>query len=150
MATRVTKFFWQLFITSFFIFGCKTPGIIIEESNFSVKQHRIAIASALGQVRSVSENGRVVMSYYHDRELKGFEVAPTMNERLYTKVTILGSRRPYRISVEVRIEQRDSETKKFHDIGLDEDLGQKRASAISDLLNQSRADGTLFDEELPF
>ena len=144
------KFFCKLFITSLFVLGCKTPGIIIEDSNFSVKQHRIAIASALGLVRSVSENGRVILSNYHDREFKAFDSTPILSERLYTKVTILGSRRPYRISVEVRIEQRDSETKKFYDIGLDEDLGQKRASAISDLLNQGRAEGSLFDEELPF
>lgn len=137
-------------ITFFLILGCKTPGIIIEESNYSVKRHRIAIAAALGPVQNVSENGRVVYSYYHDRELKNFEMTPDIKERLYTKVAILGSRRPYRVSVEVRIEQKDSTTKKFIDVGLDEDLAQKRADVITGLLNQGRADGSLFDEELPF
>ena len=132
------------------MFGCQTPGIIIDESNYSVKQHRIAVTAALGQVRSISENGRVMRSFYHDRSFKGFEVSSKTKERLYTQVSILGTRRPYRVSIEVHIEQRDPDSQKFEDVGLDEGLGLKRAAVIQDMLNQSRDTTSIFDEEAPF
>ncbi|MEQ1721946.1 MAG: hypothetical protein ABL930_02140 [Pseudobdellovibrio sp.] len=139
-------------IISVFLFfvGCQTTGFMIEESNYSVKQHRIAVTAALGQVRSVSENGRVILSYYHDKTLKGIEITTKTRERLYTKVAILGSRRPYRVSIEVHVEQRDPYSKKFYEIGLDESLGRKRAIAIREMLNQSRDETSSFDEENPF
>lgn len=135
---------------AFIVSGCQTPGFIIEESNYSVRQHRIAITAALGQVRSVSENGRVILSYYHDRNFKGFEVTAKTKERLYTKVAVLGTRRPYKVSIEVHVEQRDPETRKFIEIGLDEGLGRKRAFAIREMLSQSRDETSSFDEENPF
>lgn len=141
------------FLSSFyflFLLGCETPGLVITESNYSVKQHRVAITAALGQVRSISQNGREIYSYYHDRGFKGFEITIKTKERLYTKVVILGNRRPYTVSVEVRVEQKDRETKKFVDIGLDESLSRKRALAIKEMLNQSRDDGSVFDEGVPF
>lgn len=144
----INKYCFSLVIL--FFLGCETPGLVIEESNYSAKQHRIAITAALGQIRSISENGRVLLSYYHDRSFKGFEVTAKTKERLYTKVSVLGNRRPYNISVEVHVEQRDLETNKFIDIGLDESLGRRRALAIKEMLNQSRGDSSMFDEEVPF
>lgn len=148
MKLRIKKYSACLFIL--FFLGCQTPGYIIEESNYSVKQHRIAVIAALGQARSISQNGREIFSYYHDRAFNGFEVTMKTKERLYTQVKILGSRRPYRVAVEVHIEQRDPETKRFYEVGLDEGLGLKRAIAIKDMLNQSRENSTVFDEETPF
>ena len=144
----VKKYLTYLFIL--FFLGCQTPGYIIEESNYSVKQHRIAITAALGQVRSVSENGRVILSFYHDHAFKGFEVTSKTKERLYTQVIILGTRRPYRVSIEVHIEKRDPDSNDFQDIGLDEGLGLKRMLTIKEMLNQSRDTGGMFDEEAPF
>lgn len=144
----VKKYLTYLFIL--FFLGCQTPGYIIEESNYSVKQHRIAITAALGQVRSVSENGRAILSFYHDRAFKGFEVTSKTKERLYTQVIILGTRRPYRVSIEVHIEKRDPDSNDFQDIGLDEGLGLKRMLTIKEMLNQSRDTGGMFDEEAPF
>lgn len=133
-----------------FSLGCETRGLVIAESNYSVSQHRIAITAALGQVRSISQNGREIYSYYHDRSLKGFEVTAKTKERLYTKVVILGNRRPYTVSVEVHVERKDRETKKFVDIGLDDGLSRKRALVIKEMLNQSRDESATFDEGLPF
>lgn len=139
-----------VFLLVLFFLGCRTPGLVIEESDYSVKQHRVAVTAALGQVRGVSQNGRTMISYYHDRSFKGFEVTAKTQERLYTKVSVLGSRRPYVVSVEVHIEQKDPETNKFIDIGLEENLGRKRALAIKSMLNQSRDQSGVFDEEVPF
>lgn len=142
---------FPLFLAGIFaIAGCQTPGYLIEESNYSVKQHRIAITQVMGPINTVSANGRELTSMYHDRNLKNFEVTPKTRERLYTKAVILGSIRPYRVSVEVRIEQRDPDTGRFLDIGIDDELSRRRALAIRDQLNQSPASGGIFDQEAPF
>lgn len=133
-----------------FLLGCQTPGYIIEESNYSVKQHRIAITAALGQVKSVSQNGREILTYYHDKSFKGFEVTAKTKERLYTKVTILGNRRPYSVSIEVHVEQRDPDSRQFVDVGLDDRLSKKRAQSIKEMLNQSPEKTSSFDDEAPF
>lgn len=130
--------------------SCATPGYVLEESNYSVKQHRIAITAALGLVRQVSQNGRVVLSLYHDKNLKNIEVNPKTRERYFTRVTVLGSIRPYRVQVEVIQEKRDPDTKEFMPVGLDEDLAEKRAMVVQNMLNQSRDEGRTFDEEAPF
>lgn len=121
-----------------------------EESNYSVKQHRVAVAQVLRLIASVSINGREITSAYHDRSFKYFEVTPQTKERLYTKVIILGSRRPYRFSVEVHIEQRDPDSRRFVDIGLDEGLARKQAYSIKKVLSQSPEGGGVFDEQDPF
>jgi hypothetical protein len=139
-----------LSILVFSAWGCQTSGVLIEESNYSVKQHRVAIVQALSHVRNVSENGRVIQSYYHDKNLKYFEPTGKTKIRFYTKVTILGERRPYRIAVEVHIEQRDPVTTRFQNIGLEETLSRRRAFDIKSALNQSRESGGVFDEEAPF
>ena len=131
--------------------ACQTPGVVMEEeSNYSVKQHRVAVAQVLRLIASVSINGREITSAYHDRNLKFFEVTPQTKERLYTNVIILGSRRPYRFSVEVHVEQRDPDSRRFVDIGLDEGLARKQAYSIKKVLSQSLESGGVFDEQDPF
>jgi hypothetical protein len=130
--------------------SCATPGYVIEESNYSVKQHRIAITAALGLVRQVSQNGRTVLSLYHDKNFKNIEITPKTRERYFTRVTVLGAIRPFRVQVEVIQERRDPDTKEFMPVGLDEDLAEKRALVVQSMLNQSRDEGTTFDEESPF
>lgn len=130
--------------------GCQTAGYVIENSNFSIKQHRISIINTLGTPRNISENGRVIITPYHDRKFKNIDVTSKTKERLYTKVSVLGVRRPFTVSVEVRVERRDPETKKFQDVGLDDRLARKKAIEIKNSLHQSPEETGLFDEEHPF
>lgn len=143
---------FRILTLSFLIFlaSCATPGVFIEESNYSVKQHRIAITQALGPVREVSRNGRVIYSAYHDAKFKEIEVTAKTKERYYTKVSILGAIRPYKVSVEVLVDRRDPDTKQFAFADHDDELAQKRARTIKEMLNQSRDELTTFDEENPF
>jgi len=112
--------------------------------------HREAIAKVIFLVGEVSDNGRVVTSQYHDRNFKYFQVTAKTKERLYTRATILGVRRPYRFTVEVRVERRDPQTGRFVDLGLDENLSRRQAIAIKNALTQGRENGGIFDEEAPF
>lgn len=139
-----------LFFYLVFLAGCASPGVYLEESNYSVKQHRIAITQALGPVREVSRNGRVIYSAYHDAKFKEIDVTAKTKERYYTKVSILGSMRPYRVSVEVLVDRRDPDTKQFAPADHDDELAQKRLRTIKEMLNQSRDELSTFDEENPF
>ena len=98
----------------------------------------------------MSQNGREMTSHFHDRKLKFLDVTPKTKERLYTKVTILGARRPYDITIAVHVEQRDPDTKNFHDIGLDDNLSLLQAKTIQQALNQSREKVQSIDEGAPF
>lgn len=136
--------------TLIFLSGCATSGIFIEESNYSVKQHRIAITQAFGLVREVSRNGRVITSGYHDGKFKELDVTEKTKARYFSRASVLGSIRPYRVSVEVILEKRDPETGKFIRVEDDETLAAKRAAVIQQMLNQSRDELSTFDEENPF
>lgn len=142
------KIYFSLFVV---IVGCQTSSYIIPESNLSVKENRKAIVAAVGDVKSVSENGREIVTPFHNRSFKVLDDTSTMKTRYYTKVVVLGARRPYEVSVEVRKEQKDPETKKFLDQGIDEGLTQIRMVAIQQMLNQSREKvAPAFDVENPF
>jgi len=125
--------------------SCTTPGVVIEESNYSIKQHRVAITAALGLVREISQNGRTIYSVYHDKAFAELELTPKSKERYYTKATILGPIRPYRVSVEVLKEIKDPELKAWVIVDSDMKLAAPRAAVIEKLLNQSREEGTTFD-----
>lgn len=127
-----------------------TQGVLLAETPLAIRQTRIAVTSALGEARVISQNGREISTHFHDRKLKLLEVTPKVQERLYTKVVILGARRPYDIAVQVHIEQRDPDTKNFYNIGLDENLSLVQGRALQQALNQSRDKAVAIDEGAPF
>jgi hypothetical protein len=139
-----------LILSGLFFSGCATPGYTVENSNYSIKQHRIAITAAFGLVKDISQNGRTVSSMYHDREFKTVELTPKTKARLYSKATVLGAIRPYKISIQVLEERKDPDTRQWIVVENHIDLAEKRAEIIQSLLNQSRDDGGTFDEEAPF
>lgn len=152
MRSKCKEFFLHavgLLLTGLVLSSCQT-GTIISESNLSLTDHRKAIVAAIGQPRVISQNGRELSSYFHDSKFKYLEVTPATKQRLYTKATILGARRPYDIAIEVRIEERDPETNVFQDVGLDDDLGLVRARAVREMLNQSRDKTQTIDGSNPF
>jgi hypothetical protein len=144
------KIFLIAALSFVFMTGCQTPGYIITQTLLPVKQSRIAIIAAIGEARVVSQNGREITSYYHDKKLKYLDVTPKTKRRYYTKATILGARRPYDISIEVHVEVRDRETKTFQDIGLDENLSRLQARAVQKVLNQSLEKAQVIDDGAPF
>ena len=130
--------------------GCQTPGVLIAESHLAISDNRKAIVAAIGPTRLMSVNGRELTSNYHDRNFKFLDVTDKTKRRYYTKVVILGARRPYELSVEVRADERNPETGAFQDIGLDQGLSLARAKTIQELLNQSRDKTSSIDGSNPF
>jgi hypothetical protein len=140
-----------LFAGFMMMVGCQTTeGVVIPESLLPIKQTRIMLVNTLGEARVISENGREFSSQFHDRSLKNIDITAKTTERLYTKVFILGARRPYDIAVEVHIEHRDPDSHEFHDIGLDEKLSMTQAKVIRDALNLSLGKTQNIDEGSPF
>ncbi|MFZ3230061.1 MAG: hypothetical protein WA160_07645 [Pseudobdellovibrio sp.] len=136
--------------TIFFVISCQTHQFLITESYLPVKDHRRAIVAAIGEARIVSQNGREITSHYHDRNFKYIEDPNKVKTRYYTKVMVLGARRPYEVAVEVHIENKNPEKAEYLDQGLDESLSQKRLAAVEHMLNQSRDKPQTIDVENPF
>ena len=142
---------WLLGFFYILALGCQTYPYKIEESNISLKDNRKAVVAAIGDPKSVSENGREIYSHYHNKYFKVLDEPELPKARYYTKVVVLGVRRPYEVSVEVHKEQKDPETRKYMDQGIDEGLTQKRVISIQGMLNQSREKAVpAFDVENPF
>lgn len=120
-----------------FLSGCQTTAFYIEDSNLPVPETRKVIASIIGKPRVISLNGRELMSSFHDRKFEDLDETKKIKARYYTKVVILGPRRPYEISVQVTKEVLDLETMTFVEVGIDESLTQKRAIEIKRALNKS-------------
>ena len=138
------------FIFLILLVGCQTHPFLIKESFLPVKSHRKAIVVVIGEARIVSQNGREITSHYHDKNFKYIEDITKPKTRYYTKVVVLGPRRPYEVSVEVIKEIKDPETNQYYDQGPDEGLSQKRLIDIENVLNQSRDKPQSVDVENPF
>lgn len=120
-----------------FLSSCTTTAYYIEDSTLPVPETRKVITSIIGKPRVISLNGRELSSTYHDRKFEDLDEGKKIKARYYTKVIILGPRRPYEISVQVSKEALDLETMTFVDLGIDESLTQKRALEIKRALNKS-------------
>lgn len=141
---------YLFFIVLFLILSSCQTGYVISDTPLSVKDTRRAFVVALGSVRSVSSNGREVYSYYHDQNFKIINNPNLVKQRYYTKLIILGARRPYDVDVQVREEVKSRETEGYEDIGLDQNLSEIRGQNIKKVLNQSRAKTVNVDGEDPF
>lgn len=143
--------FLLLLIAVMFISSCQTTqGIVLSETPLAIRPTRVAISAALGEPRVISQNGREISTHFHDRKFQFLDVTLKTQERLYTKVLILGARRPYDIVVEVHVERRDPDTKNFQDVGVDEKLSILQARQVQQALNQSRDKAVVIDEGAPF
>lgn len=130
--------YFLTFVFLIFFSGCATtPAYYIEESNLPVPETRKVIASIIGKPRIISLNGREMSSEYHDRKFEELDTTKKIKTRYYTKVVILGPRRPYELSVQVTKEVLDLETMDFVDVGIDEGLTYKKALEIKRSLTKS-------------
>lgn len=138
------------FLFLLFFIGCTTPGYYIQDSILPIPETRKVIAAIIGKPRIISLNGREMSSEFHDRKFQELDETKKIKARYYTKVVILGPRRPYEISVQVNKEVLDLETMTFVDIGMDEGLTQKKAVEIKRALTKSLETYQTIDAEEVF
>lgn len=134
----------------FYFWSCQTPGYFITDSNLAIPETRKAITAVIGKPKSVSLNGRELISEFHDAKFKPIDIEEKVLLRYFTKTVILGVRRPYEINVQVIRQQYENETKKYIETGLDEGLSQIRAKEIKKAHNYSLEKQLRFDGDNPF
>lgn len=130
--------------------GCQTKGYFLEKTPLPVPDIRIAVSAVLGEPRSVSANGRELYSRFHDQQFKYLENQQDRSQpRLYTKVVILGPRRPYDVQVLV-LEEEFDEARGVVFEEVNEDLSLRRAIQLRKALHISREKSRGFDVSNPF
>jgi hypothetical protein len=129
----------------FFISGCRTGGILLQETPLGASETRRTIVSVIGEPLSMSKSGNELISHYYDRKGSRIEKMDMAKERFYTVVTILNDRRPYDLRVEVFHEIRDLEGG-FESRGQDDDRASLTAEKIKQALNQSRDKRNVIDD----
>lgn len=127
------------------IVGCRTGGVILRETPMNVSETRRIIVAVMGEPRSVSQNGRELLSKYYDKNNKQITNMDMARQRLYTHVTVLGDRRPYDVQVEVLVEER-SPSGSFEMTRRDDVKAADVAEKIRQTLNQSRDNRNIIDD----
>lgn len=131
----------------FWIAGCRTGGVILRDSTASLTELKQAIVEAVGQPKKAQDEGREIITDFHDRNFE--EVKEGAKERYYSRISILGDRRPYDVQVEVFIEKKVA-AKKYELIGEDIKLADKLSKKIKAMLNQSRENKNMIDDFRPY
>ena len=138
-----------IILMAFLFSGCQSGGgVVIEDAQYSMAEIRKAANQVLVEVRSVSENGRDVLSHYYDESGKFISNPEKVRKRYYSLVHIDGTRRPYDIDVQVILEEKIEG--EFEDVGLDETKSQTLANKLREHLNQSRSKRNVVDDFKPF
>jgi hypothetical protein len=131
-------------------FSCQTTGYFIQDSNMPVSDTRKHVTALFGRPRALSTNGRELYSSYHDAKFNYLFDSTNVQERYFTKVTILGPRRPYEVQVQVFEEKYELESDAFVNVGVDEDLSFRRALVLQKAMKETLTSSQTLDGDLPF
>ncbi|MFN8790220.1 MAG: hypothetical protein ACK5Y2_02040 [Bdellovibrionales bacterium] len=124
--------------------GCQT-GTFIKGSPAALTDIRKAAVVVLGEPRSVSLDGREIVSKFHDRRGRMDEGLEKAKVRYYTLISILGDRRPYNIKVEV-FQEAKVDPRTYQIIGENHELARKTASRLEEVLNESLKSRNVIDD----
>ena len=133
----MNKIFLAIIAVCTFI-GCAQEQIKAEENEVSIGDLKKAIVSVIGSPRDLSQNQREFTSQYSDLP----NTKP--KQRVFYKVTVLGSRRPYEVEVKAFVEQRQGST--YEEVGEDQKLAQRLLKDIQEKLHQGRDGRNLIDD----
>lgn len=137
-------FFIPLLISMFYLASCQTTGAVIRDTPMSLAEIRRVTITVIGDPRKTNENGHELESTYFDKKKKPIERPNEVKERYYTRVTILGDRRPYDIQVQCLAEIRTPDG--YEDAGEDDGLATEWASEIKKALHESREKRNFIDD----
>lgn len=141
----MSKIFF-LFIAALLMASCSTPqGAVIKESNISLTETRKVIVKMFGEPRSVSQNGREIITDFMDKKGRMIESVKKAKERRYAHITILGERRPYDIVMNVIIETQ-VEPGIYEKVDDDELLSDVLAKNLQTELLKSLENRNIFDD----
>lgn len=139
-----------VFLLMVFCFvSCTTTGVLIKETPSAVSDIRKAFVMTFGQPRMISSNGRELYTQFHEEDFITSEVTDSTKVRRYTKVIILGERRPYDIEIDV-IKERRVDGNTFEIVQHEEALSLRQAKRLKETLDKSRVESKSIDEFTPF
>ena len=143
------KKFWALLFISALGFVCGSAtsmgGTTLSETPLSLTETRKAIASVIGEARMVSENGRELYSTYYDDKGLRFQDGTKVKSRYFSKITVLGDRRPYDGLVQV-IKETKGEEGNFSLDGVDEEKSERLSQKINQALHQGLDNRNVIDD----
>ena len=129
----------------FIFIGCGTRGgVRINEETSSLNDIRAAVKSVLGEPRKISQNQREIYSPYFSPTADPKFDENKARERAFSKVEILGDRRPYDITIEVFIEEKNQG--KYQVVDKDVRLATRFRDEIRKRLNESRDGRNVIDD----
>jgi hypothetical protein len=127
------------------------PGTYVERTsvNASVSQIIKAFDKAAIGLRGKSANGREVVSKYHTPGGDGYDNAATGSQRAFSRLIILGERRPYNLQIQYVIETKKSNGT-YALQSYDQDKAQKVLKALMDYLVTRPDREDFIDDFRPF
>jgi hypothetical protein len=135
------------------VFGCASPpsGPYAERDtvNASVSGIIRAFDRAAVGIRGRSANGRELVSKYHSATGDGYDYADTKAERAYSKLRILGERRPYTLQVQFIVEKRNSKGV-YRMVDYDQEKAEKVLKSLIDYLVTRPEREDFIDDFRPF
>lgn len=121
----------------------------IKEIDWPLPQIRMAIAAQIpiGQ-RTISQNGRELVSEYFVPARDGFKEGDQATNRYYVQYTVLGDRRPYDVEILVTHERRTLKGNDFvyTTYGHDDRLTAELAERLRKELSKRREDRNIIDD----
>ncbi len=138
------------FLIILFLLGCQTTHVeVAQEQSYSLIGIKKAITSVIpAGIRKEGDNGRLLVSGYYSRHNEDDFDFEKARQRAYVEILILGDRRPYKVLLDVIIEERVEG--KYVVTGRDKRSARQFAEAISKKLTQSREDRNVIDDFRPF
>jgi len=122
-------------LISLFFSGC-VMGVKVDPVTQPLDEIRASIVNISGEVRTVGETRRQFETKFFSRKpSKSFDPT-TSKERLYARFTVLGTRRPYSVLVQVFVQIKDGP--EYVDDGEDDDMAEQIAKDLELDLSKSR------------
>lgn len=131
-------------LLSLLMSGCVTGDANLTEVNSSLGDIKQVVLSVIGDPRSQSQNQRTYFSQYFG--LKGDKKFDPQKskKRFYAKIVILGDRRPFDVSVDVVIEQKNGP--QYEGVGTDPGKAQLLLKEIGDRLHKGIENRNVIDD----
>lgn len=142
------KFIYIFYLIGFL--GCAhyDEGTVLRETPLGISETRKIMTTVIGEPRSISENGRELLSQYYDTKGR-FGTFDKERSRMYTRIVILGERRPYDIQVVVKVQARQSNGR-FIDAAIDKRRSAETAEKLRQALHEGRDKRNFIDDFKPY
>lgn len=128
-----------------FLSGCSTVSAIDDVMLPYTTVRTVVMANIPMGVRRESANGRSLTSNYFGTNSIDDDAGEGPN-RAYAEIVILGSSRPYKITIRVIREQRTKKSRSFVVVGDDKKLTKDLATRLKEALADRREDRNLIDD----